>query len=126
MANVQVYFLGELGEMLAVRGAWGRSLMGGSYRLVDTILKCAAPWPGARYRDVHWSASMINPPMLPPPLLPSCRYGESAAQWQCVDKGLSLGQLLAQEDYVVPGVPLLFAVAKGTECRTRFLAQAGK
>ena len=55
-----------------------------------------------------------------------CRYGEKAARWQCVDEGLSLGQLLAQEDYVVPGVPLLFAVAKGTEYRTRFLAQAGK
>ena len=72
------------------------------------------------------SASIINPPLLSPPLLLSRRYGEKAARWQRVDEGLSLGQLLAQQDYVVPGVPLLFAVAKGTEYRTRFLAQAGK
>ncbi len=51
------------------------------------------------------------------------RYGEKAARWQAADPSLTLGQLLSKPDYVIPGLPLLFAVAKGTEYRTRFLSQ---
>lgn len=51
------------------------------------------------------------------------RYGKQAATWQLVDQSLTLGEILSRPDYVVPGVPLFFAVAKGTEYRTRFLAQ---
>ncbi len=63
-------------------------------------------------------------PSLPPPCpLPAFRYGEKAAKWTALDQTLTLAQLLSKNDYVVPGVPLLFAVAKGTDYRNKFLAQ---
>jgi hypothetical protein len=59
-------------------------------------------------------------------LLPFCRYGDKAAKWQLVDENLTLIDLMKKQDYVVPGVPLLFIVAKGTEYRERFLSQINK
>lgn len=56
-----------------------------------------------------------HPPPLGAPTHPALR--------RCTPLGLTLGQLLAQPDFVVPGVPLFFVVAKGTEYRQRFLAQ---
>ena len=50
------------------------------------------------------------------------RYGPQAADWQRVRQQQTLGSLLSQGDYVVPGVPLLFVTARGTEFRERFLA----
>ena len=50
------------------------------------------------------------------------RYGLKAATWRPVQEQQTLGDLLAQPDYVVPGVPVLFVTAKGTEFRERFLA----
>lgn len=54
---------------------------------------------------------------------PDPRFGAKAATWKPVDQSLTLGQLLDKEEYVIPGIPLLFAVAKGTEFRARFLAE---
>ncbi|GAX82003.1 hypothetical protein CEUSTIGMA_g9431.t1 [Chlamydomonas eustigma] len=54
------------------------------------------------------------------------RYGQKAAMWRQVDQQMSLLQLLTCEDYVVPGIPLLFAIAKGTEYKKRFLSQGMK
>ena len=51
------------------------------------------------------------------------RYGEKAAKWRLVDETVSLGQLLASDEYVIPGIPLFFAVARGTEYRSRFLSE---
>ena len=50
------------------------------------------------------------------------RYGSKAADWQRVREQQTLGSLLSRADYVVPGVPLLFVTAKGTDFRERFLA----
>ncbi|KAG1680398.1 hypothetical protein FOA52_015489 [Chlamydomonas sp. UWO 241] len=54
------------------------------------------------------------------------RYGETAATWRLLDTSLTLGQLLSREDYVVPGMPLLFAVSSGTEYKERFLNHGKK
>lgn len=51
------------------------------------------------------------------------RYGEKAAKWRRVDESLTLGELLALDEYVVPGIPLFFAVARGTVYRDRFLEE---
>ena len=50
------------------------------------------------------------------------RYGPKAAKWQQVREASLLGELLSQPDYVIPGVPVFFVVAKGTDYRERFLS----
>ena len=48
-------------------------------------------------------------------------YGDKAAAWVRVPESTTLGQLLARPDYVVPGIPVIFVVARGTAYRERFL-----
>ena len=50
------------------------------------------------------------------------RYGPKAASWHRVEEQHNLGWLLSQPDYVIPGIPLLFVTAQGTDFRERFLA----
>lgn len=50
------------------------------------------------------------------------RYGRQAATWHRVEELHSLSWLLGRADYVIPGVPLLFVTAQGTDFRERFLA----
>jgi len=54
------------------------------------------------------------------------RTGESKSGWVRVDETLALGEILQNPDYVIPGVPVFFVVAKGTEFRQRFLADETK
>lgn len=49
------------------------------------------------------------------------RYGPRAAGWVRVDEGWTLGEMLAREDHVAPGIPVMFVLAKGTPFRVRFL-----
>ena len=51
------------------------------------------------------------------------RYGPKAAKWKLVDESLRLGELLALEEYVIPGIPLFFAVARGSVYREKFLQE---
>ena len=51
------------------------------------------------------------------------RYGKRAAKWIRVHEGAQLQDIWRQPDHVIPGIPALFVVAKGTEFRERFLAQ---
>jgi len=51
------------------------------------------------------------------------RYGEKAARWVLVEQQKSLKEVLLQPDHVVPGLPLFWVVAKGTDYRKRFLAE---
>lgn len=48
-------------------------------------------------------------------------YGKAAARWRRLREDISLGELLARHDYVVPGVPVVFVVARGTAYYDRFL-----
>eukprot|EP00951_Prasinocladus_malaysianus_P045375 scaffold602932_cov24-Prasinocladus_malaysianus.AAC.1 len=50
------------------------------------------------------------------------RYGTKAANWIRVNESDALGEVLQRPDYVVPGVPVFFVVAKDTEFRRKFLA----
>lgn len=50
------------------------------------------------------------------------RYGPKAAKWQQVKERSLLGELLSKPDYIIPGVPVFFVVAKGTDYRERFLS----
>ncbi|KAI8468871.1 MAG: hypothetical protein J3K34DRAFT_454284 [Monoraphidium minutum] len=52
------------------------------------------------------------------------RYGPRAAQWERVDEGSSLREVLTRPGHVVPGVPLFWVLAKGTDFRQRFLENA--
>lgn len=52
-------------------------------------------------------------------------YGKNAARAQRVDQGSTLQKILQRPDYVVPGVPAFFVVAKDTEYRAKFLAKLG-
>lgn len=54
------------------------------------------------------------------------RYGPDAAKWQRVEEGRSLRQVLLEPGHVVPGVPLFWVVAQGTDYRDRFLANADR
>lgn len=54
------------------------------------------------------------------------RFGAKSAQWVRVNEADALGELLQRADFVIPGIPVLFAVAKGTEFRERFLANEVK
>ncbi len=49
------------------------------------------------------------------------RYGADAARWEKVDENMSLREVLTRPGHVIPGVPLFWVVAKGTEYRRRFL-----
>jgi hypothetical protein len=51
------------------------------------------------------------------------RYGSAASHWVRVDEGASLRQVLTAADHVVPGVPLFWVVAAGTDYQRRFLAE---
>ena len=54
------------------------------------------------------------------------RYGPEAARWCRVDERQSLKDALLEPGHVVPGLPLFWVVAKGTEYRDRFLANADR
>lgn len=49
------------------------------------------------------------------------RYGEKASRAVRVDESATLAQLLAAPDCVVPGAPVFFVLAKGTQYRSKFL-----
>ncbi|KAK9813825.1 hypothetical protein WJX73_000343 [Symbiochloris irregularis] len=49
------------------------------------------------------------------------RYGPKAAHWIAIDDACSLKDILDRKDYVVPGVPVFFVVARDSEFQTRFL-----
>ena len=49
------------------------------------------------------------------------RYGKRATGWVRVQPGWTLAQALARPDFVVPGQPVFFALAKNTAFRTSFL-----
>lgn len=49
-------------------------------------------------------------------------YGRKAARWRRLREDITLAQLLAKKDYVVPGVPVVFVVARGTAYYDRFLS----
>lgn len=51
------------------------------------------------------------------------RYGPGASHWVAVDEAASLRQVLLAPDHVVPGVPLFWVVAKGTDYARRFVAE---
>lgn len=51
------------------------------------------------------------------------RYGKNASGWVKLRQSITLGEALSRPDYVVPGVPVFFVVAKGTAYRERFLAE---
>ena len=57
----------------------------------------------------------------PPEEGPS-RYGSRAARWVPVRQQATLREVLQRPDYIIPGVPVFFVVAKGTPFRDRFLA----
>jgi hypothetical protein len=68
----------------------------------------AGQWPEGLDRDTEGGPS---------------RYGQAAARWAKVDEALSLREVLTAPGHVVPGAPLFFVVARGTEYRERFLAE---
>lgn len=49
------------------------------------------------------------------------RYGPRAAGWVRVREAWTLGQALAREDHVIPGIPVFFVLAAGSDFRERFL-----
>lgn len=51
------------------------------------------------------------------------RYGPGAAKWAPVREGESLREVLLAEDHVVPGIPLFWVVAEGSEYAARFLTE---
>ena len=50
------------------------------------------------------------------------RYGPRAARWVRAREQATLAELLAAPDFVAPGLPVFFVVARGTVYRDRFLA----
>lgn len=50
-------------------------------------------------------------------------YGDKAARWRRLHEGISLQALLDKEDYIVPGIPVVFVVARGTPYYDRFIEQ---
>ncbi len=52
------------------------------------------------------------------------RYGMDRAGWVRIQEESTLAETLAQQDYVVPGIPVFFVTAKGTAYRERFLQEA--
>lgn len=55
------------------------------------------------------------------PLALAHRFGDRASRWVPVQESWSLHNTLSQPDFVVPGVPIFAAVAKGTQFRQQFL-----
>ncbi len=51
------------------------------------------------------------------------RYGKDAAHWVRADESCSLQQTLKAPGHVIPGLPLLWVVARGTIYRDRFLSE---
>lgn len=51
------------------------------------------------------------------------RYGPDAAGWVRVREGWALADALGRPDHVVPGIPVFFVLAKGTDFRERFLSE---
>eukprot|EP00884_Botryococcus_braunii_P014826 jgi/Botrbrau1/23344/Bobra.0051s0004.1 len=49
------------------------------------------------------------------------RYGPKSARLKGVDESCSLADVLRQEDYVMPGIPVFFLLAEGTPFMQRFL-----
>lgn len=49
------------------------------------------------------------------------RYGPNAAGWVRVREGWTLRDVLGRPDHIIPGIPALFVLAKGTDFRQRFL-----
>lgn len=50
------------------------------------------------------------------------RYGDRAAEWVQVKESQTLGDILCREDFVVPGIPAFFILAKTTPFRKSFLS----
>ncbi len=50
-------------------------------------------------------------------------YGNKAARWRRIQEGVTLQGLLGREDYVVPGIPVVFVVARGTPYYDQFIQQ---
>ena len=50
------------------------------------------------------------------------RYGPQAANWHKIEEQHTLGWLLSQSDYVIPGIPVLFVTAQGSDFRDRLLS----
>lgn len=50
------------------------------------------------------------------------RYGPGAAEWVAVREGDSLREVLLAPGHVVPGIPLFWCVARGSDYAARFLA----
>ena len=51
------------------------------------------------------------------------RYGKDRSGWVRLKQSSTLAEALQRRDYVVPGVPVFFVVAKGTAYRERFLLE---
>ena len=51
------------------------------------------------------------------------RYGNKAARWKALDEKLTLRQLLLVEDFIIPGVPVLFVLSRGTDYERAFVEQ---
>eukprot|EP00877_Chromochloris_zofingiensis_P013621 jgi/Chrzof1/8512/Cz03g13240.t1 len=51
------------------------------------------------------------------------RYGDNAAYWCRVNEQQTLQEILWLPDHIIPGVPLFWVVAEGTQYKDRFLAQ---
>lgn len=49
------------------------------------------------------------------------RYGPNAVRPVLVDPEKTLGEVLKEDGHVVPGVPVFFVLARGSEYRERFL-----
>lgn len=60
-------------------------------------------WPGGREWD------------------PVRRYGPQAVRPVLVDPRKPLGDVLREEGHVIPGIPVFFVLARGTEYRDKFL-----
>jgi hypothetical protein len=54
-------------------------------------------------------------------MLYACRFGRHASRWMPIEQAWTLHDLLSRPDYVIPGVPLVAAVARGSQFRDRFL-----
>ncbi|KAI3438195.1 hypothetical protein D9Q98_000632 [Chlorella vulgaris] len=50
------------------------------------------------------------------------RYGPNAAGWVRVEEQWTLRDILDRPDHIIPGIPALFVLAKGTDFRQQFLS----
>lgn len=51
------------------------------------------------------------------------RYGPKASHWVHVKQDLTLREVLLQQDHIIPGLPLFWVLAKGTDYQQRFLQE---